>query len=471
MFNKKIIAVFILFLINIYLFSNQQEFFKAVKNGDLEKTRTFLNQDKNLVNIQDELKEYPIFYAVKNNNINLTLLLIKYGAKTDVKDKTNKTVLETAIKNEYNEIASLLIDNGADVNAKDMTKNSLIFSVIEKENPIILRKMIQYNADVNQLNFKNESALYILLEKNRLDLAELLLKGNPDFNYKNLAGDTLLIRALKHFKTDIVKFLLNNGADVNMPSKMGKLPLNIAADNIFDKKEIELFKTEVLNKLNQEEKKLMLEAYQKFIPEKIIIADFRNILTKSDDNDKKYLNGKYILNIPEEIDLNTYRILDKNLNKNPGFKNFLKVIYKENIDEENIENTKFIYKGNIKDEEKFNLLTVLNKYEYEKSENKKIIIENITRDALIESEYYKLNENRENYLLSNIDYTENDKIWEIFKKANFNYNNQDYYVLKRLPKDKINKVSNIIFNLFYNNNNYKLIKLFKIINTLINLLS
>ncbi|MBN2545586.1 MAG: ankyrin repeat domain-containing protein [Spirochaetes bacterium] len=87
---KKIFTLSVFLILNVYFFPDQQEFLKAVKSGDVKKTKTFLNQDKNPVNMKDELKEYPLYFAVKKNNVTFTLLLTKYVTKADIKDKTNK---------------------------------------------------------------------------------------------------------------------------------------------------------------------------------------------------------------------------------------------------------------------------------------------------------------------------------------------------------------------------------------------
>ena len=61
----------------------------------------------------------PLFWAVKNNNKELTEALIKKGAKLDFTELiSSKSILYTALKKNNIEIAKMLIQNGAKIDKR-----------------------------------------------------------------------------------------------------------------------------------------------------------------------------------------------------------------------------------------------------------------------------------------------------------------------------------------------------------------
>ncbi|CAD8102490.1 unnamed protein product [Paramecium primaurelia] len=98
----------------IELLPEQKQFFNFVQNCDI-KSLLILFQDKSfdpsLINSSDEKGFYPIHIAIKKQNIQLLKLLLKYGAKVDVKTRKGKTIKELSQIYENQEIIDFLDRN------------------------------------------------------------------------------------------------------------------------------------------------------------------------------------------------------------------------------------------------------------------------------------------------------------------------------------------------------------------------
>ncbi len=106
--------------------------------------------------------DYPIFHAVKKNNIQITKMLLDNGAKLD---RGFNSELYQAVKNKNAEMAQLLIDYGAKVNYIDvLTNNSILYLSLKNNMTEITKQLIRKG-----VNFDNKSIYYIKKKKINLD--------------------------------------------------------------------------------------------------------------------------------------------------------------------------------------------------------------------------------------------------------------------------------------------------------------
>ena len=94
------------------------ELFTAVKEGDLEYTKTILEENPKFANSKDESGYALLTSAASMGNKDLCEVLIANGANLEAKGEHGTALLEAAIGN-HKDIVELLINNGANVNAKD----------------------------------------------------------------------------------------------------------------------------------------------------------------------------------------------------------------------------------------------------------------------------------------------------------------------------------------------------------------
>lgn len=100
----------------------------------------------------------------------------KSVADINGKPKSGYTPLMTAVKNNNMEITKMLIEKGADVN--DITINSresAIFFAVNNDNIEIVKLLISKGADVNMVNAYAQTPLTIAVEKGNKKMINLLL--------------------------------------------------------------------------------------------------------------------------------------------------------------------------------------------------------------------------------------------------------------------------------------------------------
>ena len=105
---KKILIILILISINLYsLTKNEEDFFKASIEGDINKVKELLALGID-INIQDEEGNTALMYASYKEHIEIVKELIKSGANVNIKDRKGKTALDYAREEEYDDIIKLL---------------------------------------------------------------------------------------------------------------------------------------------------------------------------------------------------------------------------------------------------------------------------------------------------------------------------------------------------------------------------
>jgi ankyrin repeat protein len=171
------------------------------------------------VNVQDENKYAPLYYALryfypnKGGDINtLTYLLSQKGVNGDIKGKNGYTLLLVACEkiNELPlEIFKLLIETlGCDVNVQNNDKDTPLHYVLRYFNP-------RNGGDIKTLTY-------------------LLSQEGINGNIKGQYGYTLLHRACQQtnkFPLDIFETLIEkHGADVNVQDDDKNTPLHLALD-------------------------------------------------------------------------------------------------------------------------------------------------------------------------------------------------------------------------------------------------
>jgi ankyrin repeat protein len=90
-----------------------QDYFEAVKAGNLAMLKTLLVADKKLVHVKDSVGQSALHWAAKRNDVPIARLLKQVGADVDAVDMTLRTPLFMAARYDMPEMVSLLLDMGA----------------------------------------------------------------------------------------------------------------------------------------------------------------------------------------------------------------------------------------------------------------------------------------------------------------------------------------------------------------------
>ena len=112
------------------------------------------------------------------------------------------------------EVTQVLIDYGADVNYRDDYGESLVLRAASMGKLPILEALIRAGADVNAPNVYRTTPLDVAAEQGDIMAVRLLLKAGAKVNARSASGGTALQVAVLRGYVDIVKLLIASGADV-----------------------------------------------------------------------------------------------------------------------------------------------------------------------------------------------------------------------------------------------------------------
>ena len=109
-----------------------QQLIDAVQAGNITKVKSYIEKGVD-INTRGGLYLWPpLHYAVHNNNIEMSKLLIDNGANVNVKNMDKVTALMWAADIGNTEIAQLLLENGADIDAINFKGHTALIIAVRK---------------------------------------------------------------------------------------------------------------------------------------------------------------------------------------------------------------------------------------------------------------------------------------------------------------------------------------------------
>ena len=168
---------------------------------ELFKCECFKNLD---MNVKNALGETPLHIAVRYNNINIIIFLIKYANNVDllVKNSKGETPFLYSINYNHLDIMYLLYNNkGFSLDSDNDNNNLLHICLIHKPDTTIVSFLVQRGVDIDQENNEGKLPMDILEEK----FKKLKDKYKDNEKYKKLYSDDGYFQS----KTDnvMLKFL------------------------------------------------------------------------------------------------------------------------------------------------------------------------------------------------------------------------------------------------------------------------
>ncbi|KAL6625850.1 ankyrin repeat-containing domain protein [Neocallimastix sp. 'constans'] len=168
------------------------------------------------VNDRDNEGFSPLYYAIKENDDEMTKYLIDMGANVKYTDYQGNTYLHTAIENHQRKIIFILLDNSyINVNkANNLGYTPLIILIKSKysnfETPQdIIYRMIERGSNINDTDNLGNSALFYIIEENMTSLIELFIKKGAKVNIKNTNGYDLS-KNDSGFKPSLIRYVRGN---------------------------------------------------------------------------------------------------------------------------------------------------------------------------------------------------------------------------------------------------------------------
>ncbi|MEN8147243.1 MAG: ankyrin repeat domain-containing protein [Campylobacterota bacterium] len=182
--------------------------------------------------------------AIRNNNPEGAILLIKRGANINIADNAHTPLTLTHIallqyhENApvYRDLETLLLSKGAkvDVNLNSLGWTPLCTTVTkaqDKPNSDHIRLLLQLGADVNHLDINGRTPLMLAASMGRLSSVMLLMNNYAAKDTIDNFGWSALMFGVYYNHIDVVTFMLENGVNPNQVSPQGLTALKIAQEH------------------------------------------------------------------------------------------------------------------------------------------------------------------------------------------------------------------------------------------------
>ncbi|MGI6359768.1 MAG: ankyrin repeat domain-containing protein [Acholeplasmatales bacterium] len=121
--------------------------------------------------LKNNLKETPIFEAVKKGNTHLLNIFVTYGSYVDLKNKYGETLMDIAIRNDFEEVVDFLTSHQeSSLYVKNIEKNPLRHAVVKTD-----FDKVRYLKYLGTSDIKDEYLLYAYDYARRDQNKEILL--------------------------------------------------------------------------------------------------------------------------------------------------------------------------------------------------------------------------------------------------------------------------------------------------------
>lgn len=141
------------------LIMEQESFFDAIRQGDLNTIKTLGNKHPELLKGKDQRGSTPLILAAYYNRGDIVEFLLQKGSDVNEKDGTGNTALMGVCFKGYTDIAEQLMNAGADVNITNAMGSSCLIFAVTFNQLEIARLLIEHGADIHIRDARGNSAL------------------------------------------------------------------------------------------------------------------------------------------------------------------------------------------------------------------------------------------------------------------------------------------------------------------------
>lgn len=146
------------------------------------------------------------FLGTQKNYLTIARLLLKQGAKLDIRDRFGKTPLHYA--SEYGNVSGVqfLLANGADVRIQNSSGATPLMMAAQYGHTDIIKRLIEKGADVNTRSISAVTALMVASAMGHTETVRLLIKSGADVTAESM-GQTAISGARSKGHAEIIKLL------------------------------------------------------------------------------------------------------------------------------------------------------------------------------------------------------------------------------------------------------------------------
>ncbi|KAI9893687.1 MAG: hypothetical protein M1814_005903 [Vezdaea aestivalis] len=169
--------------------------------------------------------------AIVTGRGNLQILdsLLRHGADCNLTSESGALALSVASFRGHLEITKALLEHGADVNAHDGHYGSALMAAITYGHLEIIKALLEHGADVDIQDGHHGSALIVAITRGHIEIIKALLEHGADVNAQDGHHGSALIAAIARGHLELAESLLGHGADVNLQINLIGSALSVAA--------------------------------------------------------------------------------------------------------------------------------------------------------------------------------------------------------------------------------------------------
>lgn len=187
----------------------------AVKNRDKAAVRTLIQQRVD-VNAPEPDGATALHWAVQADDLETADMLVRAGAKVDVKNRYGVTPLQLASANGSGAMVEMLLKNGADANTVLFEGETVLMVAARAGKLEAVKALLDHGANVNaKENWRGQTALMWAAAEGNSEVIKLLLARGADMKVRSNGGFTAFLFAVREGRIPAVKTFLELGANLN----------------------------------------------------------------------------------------------------------------------------------------------------------------------------------------------------------------------------------------------------------------
>ncbi|RDD43955.1 Transient receptor potential cation channel subfamily A member 1 [Trichoplax sp. H2] len=148
----------------------------ACAKGDLLIAEYLCVASLSSVNFLGEKSRTPLHFAVINNSVDVTAMLLKYGADVEKRDGSYMTPLEYAASKGFAQVGKLLLKNGADLNRINSRLETPLHLAASQGSSAVVKLLLGSGSDITLRDSNGKTCLDLTIEGGHEDAALLIVK-------------------------------------------------------------------------------------------------------------------------------------------------------------------------------------------------------------------------------------------------------------------------------------------------------
>ncbi len=202
---------------------NISKLFDYIRSHKWDKFIKLLDDDDTLdINVRDNYGNHLLTYAVRFNKYEIVKILLDKGAKYDIVDKMERSILYDAIESNFFSIIELLLkhsDTNVGVmmtNIRDINGSIPLHYAIKHKNIEVVKLLLKYKSNCFIIDKTGYNSLHLATRTGFYEIVKDIGKIMTNLNSKTNKGESALHISINFQYNNITKYLLDEKADPNI---------------------------------------------------------------------------------------------------------------------------------------------------------------------------------------------------------------------------------------------------------------